>query len=308
MKRENSAAAYHTQHVNNKNIQQPTHFSPIIIGLSIHSRAAILPAMNLHGLFLVPASLICTMSQAADDAQIHQAVLASEYVVRAELVNWPAAPAPIMMRITQFIGYSSPSVESAYPRCNQYLLLTDLPAAPELLPIRPTNGPTSQQYIIAFSSLTRADAHSDFIQARAHGIFPLSSLASIQAAIEHAHQLNIVKSCNVLALVQHGTGRCISRKPLGETAYDLEYLIECTVQEAVCGCEVGQKLYYIFSCAEEMTAADDVGDMRDFSRLGQRFIGSNREEEISRNEDGSPTLRYNRIEHISTETIRQAIQ
>ncbi len=264
--------------------------------------------MNLHGLFLIPASIICTVATAADEAQIQQAVLASEYVVRAELVHWPAAPAPIMMKITQFIGYSSPRVESAYPRCNKYLLLTDLPSAPELIPLRPANGPASQQYILAFSSLTRADANSDFIQARAHGIFPLSAQASIRAAIEHAHQQNIVKSCSVLALVEHGAGRCISRKPLGENAYDLEYLMECTVLEAMCGCEVGQKLYYIFSCAEEKTAADDVGAVRDFSRLGQRFIGSNRVDEISRNAAGEPTLKYNRIEHISAETVRQAIQ
>lgn len=264
--------------------------------------------MNLHELFLIPASIICTVATAADEAQMQLAVLASEYVVKAELVHWPAAPAPIMMKITQFISYSSPSVASAYPRCNQYLLITDLPSAPELLPLRPANGPASQQYLIAFSSLTRADANSDFIQARAHGIFPISSQASIRTAIERAHQQNIVKSCDVLALVQHGTGRCISRKPLGENAYDLEYLVECTVLEAVCGCEVGQKLYYIFSCAEVKTAADDVGAVRDFSHLGQRFIGSNREDEISRNEAGEPTLKYNRIEHISAEAVRQAIQ
>lgn len=264
--------------------------------------------MKLHDLFLIPAALICTVAAATDETKIQEAVLASEYVVQAELVHWPAAPAPIMMRITQFIGYSSPHVESAHPRCNQYLLLTDLPSAPELLPIRPAGGPASQQYIIAFSSLTLADSHSDFIQARAHGVFSLSSQANIQAAIEHANQLNIVKSCHVLAHVQHDTGRCISRKPLGENAYDLEYLMECTVLEAFCGCEAGQKLYYIFSCAEEKTAADNVGDVRDFSRLGQCFIGSNRKDEISRNEAGEPTLKYNRIEHISAETIRAAIQ
>lgn len=264
--------------------------------------------MKFPSLFLIPAAFICTVATAANETKIQEAVLASEYVVQAELVDWPAAPAPIMMRITQYLGYSSPRVESAHPRCNQYLLLTDLPSAPELLPIRPAGAPASQQYIIAFSSLTLADAHSDFIQARAHGVFSLSAQASIRAAIEHAHRLNLVKSCHVLALVQHGTGRCISRRQLGENAFDLEYLMECTVLEAMCGCETGQKLYYIFSCAEEKTAADNVGDVRDFSRLGHRFIGSNREDEISRNEAGEPTLKYNRIEHISVENIREAIQ